>query len=97
MTESHKNVKEGSNLKSVYPNLDDQIKKQRLSYTALARIAGISRSGLYRRLWGETNWKLPEAIRICKHFNYYDVNTLFFRIDCSKSGNISQEKIKEVV
>ena len=84
-------------MKSVYPNLDDQIKKQRLSYTEFARIAGISRSGLYRRLWGTASWKLPEMVRICSYFEYYDAILLFAKKNVAEGKQKVNEKSKEVV
>ena len=66
---------------SLYPNLDTAVKENKLSYSQLAQEIGMSSSTIYRRLRGEGEWLLPEAVAICQRLNVKDLELLFLRFD----------------
>lgn len=68
-------------MKLVYPNLDREIKGRGLNYSKLATAVGLSKSAMYRRISGETDFKISEAVRICQHLGDLDANWLFLRLD----------------
>ena len=67
-------------MKTVYPNLDMEIQKRDISYQKLARLVGLSKYAMYRRITGRTDFKLHEVIRICQVLENLDANQLFFTI-----------------
>ena len=64
-------------MKSLYPNIDEELKERNMDYRQLANVLGISESSMYRRMVGTTKWALHEAIRISWYFNGVDINKLF--------------------
>lgn len=68
-------------MESVYPNLDIKVKTKNLSYSELARIIGISKYAMYRRISGKTEFKLSEAINICVALDEYDAKQLYLRLN----------------
>lgn len=66
-------------MESLFPNIDSELKKREMHYRELAKIAGVSELQMYRRLRGLTNWKLFEALIVCRYFEHPDVNILFAR------------------
>ena len=64
---------------SVYPNLTRELKNRKITVKDLAVILGISKSSAYRRLNGETEWRLTEIVSICQYLENFDANTLFLR------------------
>ena len=66
-------------MESIFPNIDSELNKRNMHYRDLARIAEISDLQMYRRLRGQTNWRLVEVMKICRFFEYYDIDTLFAR------------------
>ena len=64
-------------MKTVFPNLMDELEKRGMTYRQLAQEIGLSNLAMYRRLVGLTKWSLHEAIRISWFFNGVDINYLF--------------------
>ena len=64
-------------MKTVFPNLMDELEKRGMTYRQLAQEIGLSNLAMYRRLAGLTKWSLHEAIRISWFFNGVDINYLF--------------------
>ena len=65
---------------SVYPNLTREMRDNKVSTETLASFLGLKKGALYRRLRGETEWKLSEVVQICEYFNNYDAGQLFLRL-----------------
>lgn len=68
-------------MKSVYPNLDMEIQKRDISYPMLARLIGLSKHAMYRRIIGRTDFKISEVIRICHVLDNLDASQLFLRLN----------------
>ena len=68
-------------MKSIYPNLVHKMDEINIDYPSLAVAIGMHPMALYRRLMGGTEWKLHEAMKICRFFDNYDMKTLFLRLD----------------
>jgi predicted transcriptional regulator len=68
-------------MKNIYPNLTSELKAQQLSFAELAKIIGMPKSTMYRRISGNTQWRLHEVLTICGTLNLYDVHYLFLRLD----------------
>ena len=64
-------------MKTVFPNLMDELEKRGMTYRELAQEIGLGNLAMYRRLVGLTKWSLHEAIRISWFFNGVDINYLF--------------------
>lgn len=64
-------------MKTVFPNIVDELEKRDMTYGELAQEVGLSDIAMYRRLVGLTKWSLHEAIRISWLFNGIDINYLF--------------------
>jgi hypothetical protein len=64
-------------LKSVFPNIEAELKARDMSYRQLAPVIGISELAAYRRMVGITKWTLPEAIKLSWFFNGVDIIHLF--------------------
>lgn len=64
-------------MKTVFPNIVDELEKRDMTYCQLAQEIGISNLAMYRRLVGLTKWSLHEAIRISWFFNGVDIHYLF--------------------
>ena len=64
-------------MKTVFPNIADELEKRDMTYRQLAQVIGISNLAMYRRMVGLTKWSLHEAIRISWFFNGVDINYLF--------------------
>lgn len=77
-------------MKNVYPNLSKEMTAWGLELADIADIAGISQTEARRRMSGETDWRLHEAVRICRYLNYYDVNLLFVRFYTKPNKSQSQ-------
>lgn len=67
-------------METVYPNLDAEIQKQNMSYRKLASLVGLSKYAMYRRINGQTDFKLTEVVRICQVLENLDANQLFLRL-----------------
>lgn len=65
----------------IYPNLASELKARNLSFVKLAKIIGMAKTTMYRRLCGESEWKLHEVLTICGALNLYDIHYLFLRLD----------------
>lgn len=63
----------------VYPKLLEKLTERSIPYRDLARIADVSEIGIYRRISGTTEWKLPEVVAICQYLEEYDAEKLFQR------------------
>ena len=46
----------------IYPNLASELKARNLSFVKLAKIIGMAKTTMYRRLCGESEWKLHEVL-----------------------------------
>ena len=64
-------------MKTVFPNIESELKSRGMDYRQLAKEIGISDLAMYRRMAGITRWTLPEAIKISWIFDGADVNYLF--------------------
>lgn len=64
-------------MKTIFPNIVDELDKRNMTYQQLAQEIGISNLAMYRRMVGLTKWSLHEAIRISWVFNGIDINYLF--------------------
>lgn len=65
----------------VYPNLDTELQKQNISYQKLASLVGLSKYAMYRRVNGQTDFKLTEIVRICHVLKTLDATQLFLRLN----------------
>ena len=72
-----RNIEGGNNVRSIYPTLDKAMNEKGMTYTELATALSISQMGMYRRLRGFTQFKLTEAIQICRLFPGYSATELF--------------------
>lgn len=68
-------------MKSVYPNLDMEIQKRDISYPKLARLVGLSKYAMYRRITGRTDFKINEVVSICDTLSVIDASQLFLRLN----------------
>lgn len=68
-------------MQPIYPNLDQEIKGLGLNYSELAKEVGISKSAIYRRISGQTDFKLTEVVKICQFLENSDATWLFLRLD----------------
>lgn len=66
---------------NIYPNLASELKAHNLTFPKLAKMIGMAKTTLYRRLSGESEWKLHEVLTICGALNLYDIHYLFLRLD----------------
>ena len=66
---------------SFYPNIDREMDAKNITYPVLAAEIGLHPMAVYRRLNGISEWKLPEAVRVCLYFGYSDMPKLFLRLD----------------
>ena len=64
-------------MKSVFPNIEAELKARDMNYRELAPIIGVSELAAYRRMTGITKWSLPEAIKLSWFFNGMDIYYLF--------------------
>ena len=65
----------------VFPNLTYALVDRKISYAQLAAAVGMSKSSMYRRLSGKSDWKLHEIVNICQFLNIDDAVELFLRLD----------------
>ena len=65
----------------VFPNLTYALVERKISYAQLAAAVGMSKSSMYRRLSGKSDWKLHEIVNICQYLNIDDAVELFLRLD----------------
>ena len=68
-------------MQTVYPNLDQEIRSKGLNYSRLAKGVGLSKTAIYRRVSGQTDFKLTEVTRICQFLENLDATWLFLRLD----------------
>ena len=68
-------------MKTVYPNLDVEIQKRDISYPKLAKLAGLSKYAMYRRITGQTDFKVTEVVCICQVLENLDASQLFLRLN----------------
>ena len=68
-------------MQTIYPNLDQEIRGLGLSYARLAKEVGLSKSAIYRRISGQTDFKLTEVVHICQFLENLDATWLFLRLD----------------
>lgn len=65
----------------VYPNLIAEMTRRKITAATLASVVDLSTSAVYRRLRGETDWKLPEVIRLCQYLDNSNASELFLRLN----------------
>ena len=66
---------------SLYPNIDRALDNKNITYHVLAEAIGLHPMAVYRRLRGISEWKLPEAVRVCAYLECSDMPKLFLRLD----------------
>jgi predicted transcriptional regulator len=66
--------------------LEKKLSELGLDYRDLAHVIGVSELGTYRRMRGDTDWKLPEVIKICEWLNYLNASQLFERLPHNKTN-----------
>ena len=66
---------------NIYPNLANKLSQTSVSVSELADYLGINLRSMYRRLSGETEFKVIEVIKICQYFDEYNAVELFVRLD----------------
>lgn len=67
-------------MESVFPNIEGELAKRNMHYRDLARVAGISDLQMYRRMRGQTGWKMREILMICDFFQTNNMPKLFQRV-----------------
>lgn len=68
-------------MRFIYPNLIREMMSRNITAATIAPVIEVSTSAVYRRLRGETDWKLPEVIRLCQFFDNSNASELFLRLD----------------
>lgn len=68
-------------MRFIYPNLIREMMSRNITAATIASVIEVSTSAVYRRLRGETDWKLPEVIRLCQFFDNSNASELFLRLD----------------
>lgn len=68
-------------MNTLYPNLAQKMAEVNIDYPALAVAIGMHPMAMYRRLTGASEWKLHEAMKICRFFDDYNTRLLFLRLD----------------
>lgn len=68
-------------MKTAYPNLAAEMARRNMDTTELARFLEVSYNTAYKRLRGDTTWKLSEVSALCALLGEPDVNILFLRLD----------------
>ena len=76
---------------NIYPNLADKMLETDTNVADLAAYLKINLRSMYRRLSGQTEFKVIEVIKICQYFNVYNVVELFVRLDTNRASEKSQE------
>ena len=76
---------------NIYPNLADKMLETDTNVADLAAYLKINLRSMYRRLSGQTEFKVIEVIKICQYFNVYNVVELFVRLDTNRTSEKSQE------
>lgn len=76
---------------NIYPNLADKMLETDTNVADLAAYLKINLRSMYRRLSGQTEFKVIEVIKICQYFNVYNVVELFVRLDTNRTNEKSQE------
>lgn len=64
---------------NLYPVLRQYMNRTGVSWSEMAAIAGVNKMVFHLRMWGITQWKLTEVLRICCFFNTPDAEHLFVR------------------
>lgn len=64
----------------IFPNLAQEMKARNLSFAKLADMIGLSKTAMYRRVYGKTDWKLHEIVNICRVLDSEDALQLFLRL-----------------
>lgn len=76
---------------NIYPNLADKMLATDTSVSDLADYLKINLRSMYRRLSGQTEFKVIEVIKICQYFDVYNVVELFVRFENNRTNEKSQE------
>lgn len=72
---------------TVYPNLDAKMVELKISCPKLAEQIGMEYLALWRRMTGSVDWKLHEAVEVCRVLNCNDIPYLFLRLDTNSSNS----------
>ena len=67
-------------MNSVYPNLEKEMQQRHMSCARLAKMIGLSKYAMYRRISGQTDFKLTETVSICQILDNLDAEQLFLRL-----------------
>ncbi len=59
----------------IYPNLVSEMAKKGITQAVMAKILGISRGAISRKLSGHNDWTITEVDTLCEYFekNYYQL------------------------
>ena len=66
-------------MNSLFPNLQAAMKQREVSIKDLADVVGISEEIAQLKMSGVWEWKLTEALAICRYLHCYDFRNLFLR------------------
>jgi plasmid maintenance system antidote protein VapI len=61
----------------MYPNLEVEMLRKKITNKALARIIGVSDKTIQNKMHGETEFTLPEAMAIMELFPEFNLSYLF--------------------
>ena len=65
----------------MYPNLEIEMLRKKITNKALARIIGVSDKTIQNKMHGETEFTLPEAMTIMELFPEFNLTYLFEKSD----------------
>ena len=70
---------------AVYPNLINEMARQDITVTDMAKLLNVSQATIYRRLNGKSDFLLREAVKICQYFDNENAAELFLRLDSNSN------------
>lgn len=66
-------------MNSLFPNLQAALKQRGASIKNLADAIGLSEESVQLKMEGVQDWRLSEALAICRYLQYPDLRSLFLR------------------
>lgn len=66
-------------MNSLYPTLEAVMEQRGASVKNLADVTGLSEEVVHLKMRGVREWRLSEAIAICRYLKYSDFRKLFLR------------------
>ena len=66
-------------MQTVYPNLWAAMTRRGVSVENIADAIGLSEESVHLKLEGVQDWRLSEALAICRYLQYPDLRSLFLR------------------